>query len=248
MTKLETKYAVVNGIKISYLYGGKGPRLCFIHGWGPFDTNIWLLDELSKYFTVCAPNLYELRKTLKLPFYKNCVSVITELLKQINFTGVLMGHSFGGAVATGVAANNKGIKQLFLIDSAGVKLKRGRLKWILTYLRKTQKEAKAEKDHAVRSFKWKFVRFVIANLRLKTYRISCEVMELDVTDLFKKVKQSTIILWGKNDAIFNLAVANKIKRLIPNSKLVKVGGMHNWCLLRPKQLIETLESIQKKYK
>jgi hypothetical protein len=68
MEKLESKSVAVRGIKLRYLYGGRGPKLCFIQGWGTFDTYLSLLRELSTHFTVYAPDVYWLRNKLKLPF------------------------------------------------------------------------------------------------------------------------------------------------------------------------------------
>ncbi len=50
--------AVVNGIKIHYVIGGKGDPLVLVHGFGQ-NWYMWnrLIPELSKHFTVIAPDL-----------------------------------------------------------------------------------------------------------------------------------------------------------------------------------------------
>ena len=50
--------ATVNGIKIHYVIGGKGDPLVLVHGFGQ-NWYMWnrLLPELSKHFTVIAPDL-----------------------------------------------------------------------------------------------------------------------------------------------------------------------------------------------
>jgi alpha-beta hydrolase superfamily lysophospholipase len=52
------QYAIVNGVKIHYVIGGKGEPLLLIHGFGQ-NWYMWnrLLPELSKHFTVIAPDL-----------------------------------------------------------------------------------------------------------------------------------------------------------------------------------------------
>src|ERR1700710_1111414 len=52
------QYAVVNGVKIHYVIGGKGEPLLLVHGFGQ-NWYMWnrLLPELSKHFTVIAPDL-----------------------------------------------------------------------------------------------------------------------------------------------------------------------------------------------
>src|ERR1700750_3494635 len=51
-------YATVNGVKIHYVTGGKGDPLLLVHGFGQ-NWYMWnrLLPELSKHFTVIAPDM-----------------------------------------------------------------------------------------------------------------------------------------------------------------------------------------------
>jgi alpha-beta hydrolase superfamily lysophospholipase len=50
--------AFVNGVNIHYVIGGKGEPLVLVHGFGQ-NWYMWnrLLPELSKHFTVIAPDL-----------------------------------------------------------------------------------------------------------------------------------------------------------------------------------------------
>lgn len=52
------QYAIVNGVKIHYVTGGKGEPLLLVHGFGQ-NWFMWnrLLPELSKHFTIIAPDL-----------------------------------------------------------------------------------------------------------------------------------------------------------------------------------------------
>src|SRR5689334_7700604 len=51
-------YATVGSVKIHYVIGGKGDPLVLLHGFGQ-NWYMWnrLLPELSKHFTVIAPDL-----------------------------------------------------------------------------------------------------------------------------------------------------------------------------------------------
>jgi len=42
-------------------------------------------------------------------------------------------------------------------------------------------------------------------------------------------------LWGKTDEILSLEYAEKLHKLLPNSKLIKVEGNHDWLLFRYKE-------------
>src|ERR1700749_47167 len=52
------QYATVNGVKIHYVIGGKGEPLLLVHDFGQ-NWYMWnrLLPELSKHFTVIAPDM-----------------------------------------------------------------------------------------------------------------------------------------------------------------------------------------------
>jgi hypothetical protein len=54
----EHKTANVNGINIHYVIGGKGEPLVLVHGFGQ-NWYMWnrIMPELSKHFTVIAPDL-----------------------------------------------------------------------------------------------------------------------------------------------------------------------------------------------
>jgi pimeloyl-ACP methyl ester carboxylesterase len=103
-------------------------------------------------------------------------------------------------------------------------------------------------DNERKAFVKKLAKFLVAHLNPRTYRVSCEVMDSDATEVFRKVKQPTIIIWGKNDSVFPADAAKKIKELISNSRIVKVKGTHDWCLLKPDKLAEIFEQSNKRYK
>src|SRR4051794_24116590 len=57
-SNFKSLYATVNGVKIHYVIGGKGEPLLLVHGFGQ-NWYMWnrLLPELSKHFTVIAPDM-----------------------------------------------------------------------------------------------------------------------------------------------------------------------------------------------
>jgi len=238
MQRLESKSVVVDGIKVKYLSGGKGPVLCFIQGWGKFEAYVSIFTALSKHFRIVAPDIWDLRNKLKQPFYNNYVKIISAALKQIEFKGILAGHSFGGALAAGIAVKTS-VKKLFLIDSAGIPVQRGKLKWIFIYTREVYRESNIEKGK--NSLGKHLAAFLIANLHPRTYRVSREIMYLDAREVFKKVQQPAMIIWGRDDFVFPITAATAIKKLMKNSTVVTVEGMHNWCILQPERLSRILQ-------
>jgi pimeloyl-ACP methyl ester carboxylesterase len=117
------QFATVNGVKIHYVIGGKGDPLLLIHGFGQ-NWYMWnrLLPELSKHFTVIAPDLRgvgESEKTEGGYDKKNMAVDMHELMKKLGFSHIdLVGHDIGLMVAYAYAAQfPDDVKKLALLDA-----------------------------------------------------------------------------------------------------------------------------------
>lgn len=119
----KSQIATVGGVKIHYVIGGKGDALVLLHGFGQ-NWYMWnrVLPELSKHFTVIAPDLPGLgesgRKTSG--YDKKSLAVdIHALVKQLGYTKInLAGHDIGLMVAYAYAAQfGSEVKKLALMDA-----------------------------------------------------------------------------------------------------------------------------------
>ncbi|WP_439696841.1 alpha/beta fold hydrolase [Mucilaginibacter sp. AW1-7] len=117
------QYATVNNVKIHYVIGGKGEPLLLIHGFGQ-NWYIWnrLLPELSKHFTVIAPDMRGVGESGKPAGgydKKNMAVDMHELMKKLGYQRInLAGHDIGLMVAYAYAAQYPGdVKKLVLMDA-----------------------------------------------------------------------------------------------------------------------------------
>jgi len=117
------QYATVNGVKLHYVIGGKGEPLLLVHGFGQ-NWYMWnrLLPELSKHFTVIAPDMRgvgESAKTTAGYDKKNMAVDMHELMKKLGYNHInLAGHDIGLMVAYAYAAQFPGeVKKLALMDA-----------------------------------------------------------------------------------------------------------------------------------
>lgn len=115
--------ATVNGINIHYVIGGEGEPLVLIHGFGQ-NWFMWnrLLPELSKHFTVIAPDLRgsgESDKPGSGYDKKTMATDIHELVKQLGYNNInLVGHDIGLMVAYAYAAQfGNEVKKMALLDA-----------------------------------------------------------------------------------------------------------------------------------
>lgn len=117
------QYATVNGVKIHYVIGGRGEPLLLVHGFGQ-NWYMWnrLLPELSKHFTVIAPDMRgvgESGKTAGGYDKKNMAVDMHELMKKLGYQHInLAGHDIGLMVAYAYAAQFPAdVKKLALMDA-----------------------------------------------------------------------------------------------------------------------------------
>ncbi|MHA4806781.1 alpha/beta fold hydrolase [Flavitalea flava] len=115
--------ANVNGVNIHYVIGGEGEPLVLIHGFGQ-NWFMWnrLLPELSKHFTVIAPDLRGVGESSKPEGgydKKNMAVDIHELVKKLGYPTInLAGHDIGLMVAYAYAAQFPAeVKKVALLDA-----------------------------------------------------------------------------------------------------------------------------------
>ncbi|MVN77534.1 alpha/beta fold hydrolase [Hymenobacter sp. HMF4947] len=115
--------AAVNGVNIHYVIGGKGAPLMLVHGFGQ-NWYMWnrLLPELSKHFTVIAPDLRGVGESSKPAsgYDKRTMATdLHELAKKLGYSSInLAGHDIGLMVAYAYAAQYPAdVKKVALMDA-----------------------------------------------------------------------------------------------------------------------------------
>jgi alpha-beta hydrolase superfamily lysophospholipase len=115
--------ANVNGVDIHYVIGGTGAPLLLVHGFGQ-NWFMWnrLLPELSKHFTVIAPDLRGVGESGKPEAgydKKTMATDLHELMKKLGYNSInLAGHDIGLMVAYAYAAQYPTeVKKLALMDA-----------------------------------------------------------------------------------------------------------------------------------
>lgn len=113
----------VNGVNIHYVIGGKGELLVLVHGFGQ-NWYMWnrILPELSKHFTVIAPDLRGVGESDKPATgydKKTMANDIHELVKKLGYNNInLAGHDIGLMVAYAYAAQfPTEVKKVALMDA-----------------------------------------------------------------------------------------------------------------------------------
>lgn len=147
-------------------------------------------------------------------------TVITEkAIDKLGFTDIiLIGHSFGGRVAIDMASRSNRVKKLVLVDSAGLKPRRG----LMCRIRKMRFERDKAKGRDTRKYYSPDYLALPENMRGVFSRIVAE----DLSDRLPLVSCPTLIVWGKEDSETPPYMAKRLNREISDSRIVWLDGGH----------------------
>jgi len=131
---------------------------------------------------------------------------------------VLVGHSFGGRIASHMAfLYPEDITRLVVISPSGV----NHDKWCYPLARRIPKRLKNIFRHLTMRMEGKDVRQA-GKLRLMIK----SVLKEDFEPVFNQISVPTLIIWGKDDYELPSSDGHKIKRLIEKSTLKIIPGGH----------------------
>ncbi len=122
-TNWQGQFIDINGEKIRYLQQGKGQDILLIHGM-PGSIEDWqpIIDSLSKTYRVTAFDRpghgFSTANNYNYTLKAN-VAIVNELIRQLELKNVVVvGHSYGGSIATNLATtNNDKIKSYIIVAS-----------------------------------------------------------------------------------------------------------------------------------
>lgn len=231
--------------------------ILILHGWGwPISSPQWVrvkeLLEKSGY-AVFTPDLPGFGQTppppgpWSLDDYAEWVKNFCEKNNLSRF--FLLGHSFGGSVATKFSVKySEKVRKLILVDSAGIRRKR------------LKKEIQKKVAHLLSNFSflpfYGLIRKVAyrALFRHSDYLLTEGVMKKtylnvigeDVSDIFSDISVPTLLIWGKKDNITPLRHAYFMKENIPGAKLEIIPDVrHNPHREAPELLVQKISEFIK---
>ncbi len=164
----------------------------------------------------------------------------------------ILGHSFGGQVASYLVANNPELVNKLILSGPAVfrpkkKLRRIIIgviakigKWLfrLPILEKADVEIEKIFHRVTRSQDY-------ANTSGIKRDIFTKVIREDLTEVVKKIKTPTLIIWGTKDTYVPVKDAYKLNKIIPNSKLEIIkNGKHGLHIQQPEVLLKKIKHFE----
>lgn len=239
----------IKDIDINYVqYGNKEKdTIVLLHGWGQ---NIEMMkpigDKMKNDFNIVIvdlPGFGQSEEPKDVWTVYDYADAIKELVDSLDIKNpILIGHSFGGKISLVYASKYKA-KKLVLFGSPYRKEKK-----------KVSLKVKILKFLGKIKFLKPIVNWAKKHMGSTDYKNASEMMRkilvstvnLDITEDVKKIKASTLIVWGTNDTAVPLSHAYELEKLINDAGVVEYEGCTHYAYLeRLGQTISILNSFLK---
>ena len=224
---------------ISYDIIGEGPTLVVLHGWG--SNKEVMKSAFAKvpgfrYLFVDMPGFGKSSEPPKPLTTRDYAAIVESFLEALHVPKeIVMGHSFGGKVATLLSP-----RLLVLLSSAGIvepKPLKVRLKIALFKVLKPFGGAKLRNLFVSRDAK------DVSEVMYQTFK---NVVDEDFRSTFAAFSGQALIFWGEEDRATSLASGQEIAKLIPKSRIFPLGGDHYFFLQHAPFIIQTVRQEYEK--
>jgi pimeloyl-ACP methyl ester carboxylesterase len=235
---IEDKRATIYGVNISYQEAGSGPVVVLLHGLGA-DGSSWAsnIGPLAAKYRVIVPDQIGFGKSYK-PFINYRVGTLVDflngLLKELKVERAsLVGNSLGGFTAAAFAlAYPEKVDKLVLVDAAGYAVPKDTDPRTFNVLNPSTREGVKQLMSLVFYDKKMFANDAVVDMlfakKMRTddgYTIQKFIESIlrgeDVLDgKLNKIKNPTLLVWGREDLLTPLAMGERFKQDIKGSQLL----------------------------
>jgi len=223
--------AVINKILLNYefVHSNKKTTIVILHGWkDSLDSWLGVLNSIKNDFNVLVvdlPGFGNSMRPLETFGVYDYAKVVKDLLNHLGIKEyIVIGHSFGGRIASILASQDKKSLKLILVDSAGIEDRPYIYNTLLNFV------------SPLKSLLPKKSLLILRRLlESKDYKNSGDMKDIflkviseNLTNDVKKINIPTYIIWGSKDAILDVSLTKKYKSLIKNSivRIVWGAGHH----------------------
>ncbi len=246
----------IDGLNINYTDIGEGKCIVLFHGWGAKkEVFSPIIKKLSAYMRVVAldfPGFGKSDEPKEVWDVEMYARFMQKFIKEADCEGAIwLGHSFGGRVIIKLFEKME-IKpsKIVLVDSAGIKPKRGIDYYVKVYsyklgkkilklplLNKTGLYEKLVKNAGSSDYK-----VLSENMRATMSRVVNE----DLREHLGAINVPTLLIWGDKDTATPIGDAHIMDSLLPDSGIVVLEGAGHFSYLdRPGKFFAALEYFVK---
>lgn len=228
----------IDDLNVYYEVEGKGHPLVLLHGWGQcvaaFKPIIDSLKNDFQVYTLDFPGFGQSEEPKTIWSVYDYADMVEKFINQLEIKNpTIFGHSFGGRVGIIYAGRQNDLNKLVLIDSAGIKPKRG-----LDYYARVYSYKLGKKILSLPGLK-AYKEQMIANAGSSDYKdaspvmrqIMSKVVNEDLQHLMPSVQVPTLLVWGDMDDATPLSDAKIMEKKIPEAGLVVFEGAGHYSYL-----------------
>jgi pimeloyl-ACP methyl ester carboxylesterase len=229
------------GRKAYYAVAGRGRPVVIIPGWSlTHKSYLDIVDIFGlnyKAYCLSMPGFGKGAALKEVWDLDRFASFVLAFMKKLRIhSPILIGHSFGGAVCSSIAASNRiKVRALVLVDSVGVPVKHTRKEWAVVLLKYARERLKENRHNELKPQVINdYATYIQNNIRNPyAYKMVGSFAECDFSSHLIKIKAPTLILWADRDIIISPKNGKRMHRLIAGSRLEIVEGNHGWLIARP---------------
>lgn len=233
-----------NGAVIHCEVTGHGSqRVVLLHGWG-CDISLMkpVADALARDMQVLSVDFPAHGQSSPPPEpwgVPEYAAATLEVLRQLDFLPcAVVAHSFGGRIATYLASEDKGLfTKLVFTGAAGIRKpptkesrrRTARYQWLkmLCQAAKRMRIFGSLPDKAEERLRQRFGSKDYNALDADMRKTFVKVINLDLSDRYRRIQQPTLLIWGDQDTETPLWMGRQMERDIPDAGLVVLeGGTH----------------------
>jgi pimeloyl-ACP methyl ester carboxylesterase len=223
----------VNGATISYLRGGTGAPLLFLHGAGGIGDWAPWMDKLAAHHDLIVPDHPGWGRSDMPEWFDNVHDLAYFYLDFMDALGLkdvnIAGNSIGGWIACEIAVRNTAhLKTLTLVDSAGLRVVG--LERFDIFLSSREAHTRAiyfDQTIADRALELPLEGDALDTFlrnRYATARVGWQPRLYDphLAKWLHRVNVPTLVVWGEHDRIFPVAMQAEFVRLIPGAQAATI--------------------------
>lgn len=236
---------IIDDLKISFLqsenFNPESP-LIFLHGWQSRAMVFKdILDKCNNFIAIDLPGFGASEKPKEIWGVDEYAKFLNHFLQKNNIKKpILIGHSFGGSIIISYCPKNIGtVKKIILISSAGIREKTLKIIFykliskifkllfklpIINKFRNATRQKFYERINSIDYIQFDGMKNIYK-------KIICQ----DLKNEMGKIKENTILIWGKNDKSTPASHASAIHSLIKNSKLYFIENADHYCFIDNKK-------------
>ena len=241
----------INGLRVQFRMRGKGEPLVLLHGWGASSLS-WMgpAAQLEGDFRVLAPDLPGFGFSEEPPQAWGAAEYANIVAGLLVATGMgsanVVGHSFGGLVATALATSKPElVKRLVLVASPVVRLKAERdVRSKIGGYARVKFVASLLPPFKQRILEWGRMKYGSEDYRnagdMRPTLV--KVLGEDWRTALTNVQAPALLIYGENDEDVPLAVAHEAMQELPEgARLVVMPGVGHFPFLdQPDAFVEAL--------